>query len=228
MSLMSVLHINNDVSLIAVLAAAALLPFLLAVGTCYIKFTVVFTLIRNALGLQQVPSNMVINALSLILAFYVMHPIVSGIHESYKALDAPLTTVQGTADFLEESLGGYRAYLARHSDPELLAFFERARATDGSAVPPPGTADEDRSLTALLPAYALSELKDAFLMGFYLYLPFIVIDLIVSSILLALGMMMMSPVTISAPIKLILFVVLDGWSLLSQGLIQQYMDVAPP
>ncbi len=224
---MSVMHINNDVSLIAVLAAAALLPFLLAVGTCYLKFTVVFTLIRNALGLQQVPSNMVINALSLILAFYVMHPIISGVQASYKALDAPLTTVQATADFLDESLGDYRAYLARHADPDLLAFFERAHAADGSGVAPPGTPGEDRALSALLPAYALSELKDAFLMGFYLYLPFIVVDLIVSSILLALGMMMMSPVTISAPIKLILFVVLDGWSLLSQGLIQQYMDVAP-
>ncbi len=224
---MSVMHINNDVSLIAVLAAAAMLPFLIAVGTCYIKFTVVFTLIRNALGLQQVPSNMVINALSLILAFYVMHPIIAGVQTAYAELDAPLTTVQGTADFLDDSLGDYRAYLARHADADLLDFFERARATDGSAVSAPGAAPEDRSLFALLPAYALSELKDAFLMGFYLYLPFVVVDLIVSSILLALGMMMMSPVTISAPIKLVLFVVMDGWSLLSQGLVLQYLDVAP-
>lgn len=224
---MSVMHINNDVSLIAILVAAAMLPFLIAVGTCYIKFTVVFTLIRNALGLQQVPSNMVINALSLMLAFYVMHPIVAGVQTAYAELDAPLTTVQETADFLDENLGSYRAYLARHADPELLSFFERARATDAGDVAPPGTAAEDRALAVLLPAYALSELKDAFLMGFYLYLPFVVVDLIVSSILLALGMMMMSPVTISAPIKLILFVVLDGWSLLSQGLVMQYMDVAP-
>lgn len=222
---MSVVHINNDVSLIAMLAAAAMLPFLVAVGTCYIKFSVVFTLIRNALGLQQVPSNMVINALSLILAFYVMHPIVSSVQTAYQELDQPLTTVQATADFLDGSLGEYRAYLARHADPELLRFFERAQVTDGADVPPPDLAAEDRSLSALLPAYALSELKDAFLMGFYLYLPFVVVDLVVSSILLALGMMMMSPVTISAPIKLILFVVLDGWSLLSQGLVLQYLDV---
>ncbi|MDY1034422.1 MULTISPECIES: EscR/YscR/HrcR family type III secretion system export apparatus protein [unclassified Stenotrophomonas] len=222
---MSVVQINNDVSLIAILAAASLLPFLVAVGTCYIKFSVVFTLIRNALGLQQVPSNMVINALSLILAFYVMHPIVTSVQAAYQELGHPLTTVQETADFLDNSLGEYRAYLARHADPELLRFFERAQVTDGTDVPAADTAAEDRSLFALLPAYALSELKDAFLMGFYLYLPFIVVDLIVSSILLALGMMMMSPVTISAPIKLILFVVLDGWSLLSQGLVMQYMDV---
>lgn len=222
---MSVVHINNDVSLIAILAAAAMLPFLVAVGTCYIKFSVVFTLIRNALGLQQVPSNMVINALSLILSFYVMHPIVNSVHTAYQELGHPLTTVQETADFLDTSLGEYRRYLARHADPELLRFFERAQVIDGADVPPADLAAEDRSLFALLPAYALSELKDAFLMGFYLYLPFVVVDLVVSSILLALGMMMMSPVTISAPIKLILFVVLDGWSLLSQGLVLQYLDV---
>lgn len=222
---MSVVHINNDVSLIAILAAAAVLPFVVAVGTCYIKFSVVFTLIRNALGLQQVPSNMVINALSLILAFYVMHPIINSMQTAYHELGQPLTTVQETADFLDSSLGEYRAYLARHADPELLRFFERAQVADGADVPADDIAAEDRSLFALLPAYALSELKDAFLMGFYLYLPFIVVDLIVSSILLALGMMMMSPVTISAPIKLILFVVLDGWSLLSQGLVLQYLDV---
>ena len=222
---MSVMHINNDVSLIAILAAAAVLPFVVAVGTCYIKFSVVFTLIRNALGLQQVPSNMVINALSLILAFYVMHPIVSSVQSAYQELEQPLNTVQETADFLDSSLGEYRAYLARHADPELLRFFERAQVSEGTDAPAADTAAEDRSLFALLPAYALSELKDAFLMGFYLYLPFIVVDLIVSSILLALGMMMMSPVTISAPIKLILFVVLDGWSLLSQGLVLQYLDV---
>ncbi|KRG76746.1 hypothetical protein ABB28_02250 [Stenotrophomonas chelatiphaga] len=162
---------------------------------------------------------------AVILAFYVMHPIVSSVQTAYQELDQPLTTMQATADFLDGSLGEYRAYLARHADPELLRFFERAQVTDGADVPPPDLAAEDRSLSALLPAYALSELKDAFLMGFYLYLPFVVVDLVVSSILLALGMMMMSPVTISAPIKLILFVVLDGWSLLSQGLVLQYLDV---
>ncbi|GAB3067074.1 EscR/YscR/HrcR family type III secretion system export apparatus protein [Stenotrophomonas tumulicola] len=222
---MSIAGINNDVSLIAMLAVASVLPFLVAVGTCYIKFSVVFTLIRNALGLQQVPSNMVINALSLILAFYVMHPIVSGLQAAYSQLETPPATVAEVVAFLDDSLGAYRAYLARHADADLLRFFERAQVADAGGIPAADVAAEDRSLFALLPAYALSELKDAFLMGFYLYLPFVVVDLIVSSILLALGMMMMSPVTLSAPIKLILFVVLDGWSLLSQGLVQQYMQV---
>lgn len=214
---------NNDISLIAVMAAAALMPFLIAVGTCYIKFSVVFTLVRNGLGLQQVPSNMVINALALMLAMYVMHPIINGLYVAYTELEAPLTTVQAVVEFLDASLGNYKAYLARYADADLVQFFERARLVEGEQVA--ALAPEDRSFFSLLPAYALSELKDAFRIGFYLYLPFVVVDLVVSSILLSLGMMMMSPVTISAPIKLILFVVMDGWSLLSQGLVRQYLDV---
>jgi len=216
--------INNDISLIAVLAMASMLPFLIAAGTCYLKFSIVFTLLRNGLGLQQVPSNMVINALALMLAFYVMQPIVSSLYQAYLDLPAPLDSVPAVIQFLEDGLDGYKHYLARYSDPELLDFFERARHVDGSV---PGTALEphERSLFALMPIYALSELKDAFRIGFYLYLPFVVVDLVVSSVLLSLGMMMMSPVTISAPIKLILFVAMDGWSLLSQGLVRQYLDV---
>lgn len=216
---------GNDVSLIAMLATAALLPFLVAVGTCYIKFTVVFTLVRNALGLQQVPSNMVINGISLILAFFVMQPIVLELYDAYTALERPPGSVVELVQFLDTSLGGYKAYLVRHADPELLRFFHHAQ-TPGE-LPVEMIDPQERSLLELLPAYALSELKDAFLMGFYLYLPFVIVDLVVSSILLSLGMMMMSPVTVSAPIKLVLFVMLDGWAMLSTGLVQQYIDVVP-
>lgn len=216
---------NNDISLIAVMAMGSMLPFLIAVGTCYLKFSVVFTLVRNGMGLQQVPSNMVINALALILAFYVMQPIISGIYESYTDLQAPLNSVTAVVDFLDSSLGNYKAYLYRYSDPDLLNFFERARLPEGE-LEVVFEQPQDHSIFSLLPAYTLSELKDAFRMGFYLYLPFIIVDLVVSSVLLSLGMMMMSPVTISAPIKLVLFVALDGWSLLSQGLVRQYLDVA--
>jgi len=214
---------DNDISVIAVLAMASLVPFLVAVGTCYLKFSVVFTLVRNGLGLQQVPSNMVINALALMLAAFVMQPILGAIYDNYRALSEPLNSVSGVISLLEGSLGEYRAYLARYTDADLLAFFERAQRTDIEL--PATAAPEERSLFSLLPAYALSELKDAFRIGFYLYLPFVVVDLVVSSVLLALGMMMMSPVTVSAPIKLILFVVMDGWGQLSQGLVRQYLDV---
>jgi type III secretion system export apparatus protein len=214
---------GNDISLISIMAMASLMPFIIAVGTCYIKFAVVLTLVRNALGLQQVPSNMVINGIALMLAFFVMQPIIVGLYEHYTMLEQPLDSVPAIVDFLDEGLEGYRAYLFRHADPALLAFFEKARLVDGGD---PGVLSPDtHSMFALLPAYALTELTDAFRIGFYLYLPFVVVDLVVSSILLSLGMMMMSPVTVSAPIKLILFVVMDGWSMISQGLVRQYLDV---
>jgi type III secretion protein R len=214
---------QNDISLIAVLAMASMMPFVIAVGTCYIKFSVVFTLVRNGLGLQQVPSNMVINALALMLAAYVMQPILTSIYDQYRLLGEPLNSVASVVNFLENSLADYKNYLGRYTDADLLGFFERARLAEGDL--PSVAPAEERSLFALVPAYALSELKDAFRIGFYLYLPFIVVDLVVSSILLSLGMMMMSPVTISAPIKLILFVAMDGWGQLSQGLVRQYLDI---
>ncbi|VVP32426.1 Surface presentation of antigens protein SpaP [Pseudomonas fluorescens] len=224
----------NDVSMIGLLAAASLLPFLIAAGTCYIKFSIVFVIVRNALGLQQVPSNMTLNAVALLLAMFVMSPIVKEGYAYYKEHPVAFNNVENVIEFADTGLGSYRAYLAKYTDPELALFFERAQAAQAKDAEheheQPQASDEidlEPSLFALLPAYALSEIKAAFKIGFYLYLPFVIVDLVISSILLALGMMMMSPVIISVPIKLVLFVALDGWSLLSTGLIGQYLSIAP-
>jgi type III secretion protein R len=216
----------NDVSLIALLAFASLLPFLVAAGTCYIKFSIVFVIVRNALGLQQVPSNMSLNAIALMLAIFVMTPVMQQGYRYYKDEQVAFTDLESVVDFAEHGLGGYKDYLRQYTDPELALFFERAqtvRSDPRDELP----ADEELqpSLFALLPAYALSEIKSAFKIGFYLYLPFVIVDLVISSILLALGMMMMSPVIISVPIKLVLFVALDGWALLSTGLVRQYLTL---
>lgn len=130
--------------------------------------------------------------------------------------------------FLDNGLGSYREYLTKYTDPDLAQFFERAQIAreNPNAVDVEPDETLEPSLFALLPAYALSEIKAAFKIGFYLYLPFVIVDLVVSSILLALGMMMMSPVIISVPIKLVLFVALDGWALLSTGLVGQYLSLA--
>lgn len=214
----------NDVSLIALLAFASLLPFLVAAGTCYIKFSIVFVIVRNALGLQQVPSNMTLNAIALMLAIFVMTPVVKQGYRYYKEEAVAFTDIESVVDFAENGLGGYKDYLRKYTDPELALFFERAQAVQSDDE---GNAAEalTPSLFALLPAYALSEIKSAFKIGFYLYLPFVIVDLVISSILLALGMMMMSPVIISVPIKLVLFVALDGWALLSTGLVRQYLTL---
>lgn len=218
---------SNDISLIVLLSFVTLLPFLVACGTCYIKFSIVFVMVRNALGLQQIPSNMTLNAIALILAFFVMMPVVSKGYQEFENSDIGTDDPSQIAEFINTGLDSYRGYLIRYSDPELIQYFEKIQRENHY--------DDDRSwnneqqtvsITSLLPAYALSEIKSAFKIGFYLYLPFVIIDLLVSGILLALGMMMMSPVTISVPIKLVLFVVLDGWTLLSKGLVEQYINLA--
>ncbi|AJX36154.1 SctR family type III secretion system export apparatus subunit SpaP [Burkholderia oklahomensis] len=225
---------NNEIALIVLLTAATLVPFVVAAGSCFIKFSIVLVLVRNALGIQQVPSNLALNSIALIMSLFVMMPVAQS---AYRYLQHhPLDVMNGTSvnDFIDGGLGDYKRYLTRYSDPELVRFFERAQASrlkgdDADAADADVAGDEpdgfDNSLFTLLPAYALTEIKSAFKIGFYLYLPFLVVDMVVSSVLLALGMMMMSPVTISVPIKLILFVAMDGWTLISKGLIEQYLNL---
>ncbi|PUA19948.1 EscR/YscR/HrcR family type III secretion system export apparatus protein [Glaciimonas sp. PCH181] len=213
----------NDISLIALLAFSTLLPFLVASGTCFVKFSIVFVMVRNALGLQQVPSNMTLNGVALLLSLFVMMPVAEQAYDHYRSENISFDSVGSIVQFTETGLDGYRAYLTKYADPELVQFFEKAQQSRNAEV----VADEGArpSLLALLPAYTLTEIKSAFKIGFYLYLPFVIVDLVISSILLSLGMMMMSPVTISVPIKLVLFVALDGWTLLSKGLILQYLEL---
>ncbi|MDC5886295.1 EscR/YscR/HrcR family type III secretion system export apparatus protein [Proteus mirabilis] len=224
----------DPTSTIVILVLATLLPFIIAAGTCYLKFSIVFVMVRNALGVQQVPSNMVLNAIALVMALFVMTPVIKNVYEYSVQNPIEFSDPESLDNFIDGSLGGYKHYLQKYSDPELLAFFEEIQGKGSEfngdtattvSLENEGDADS-KSLFSLLPAYALSEIKAAFIIGFYLYLPFVVIDLVVSSILLALGMMMMSPITLSVPIKLILFVALDGWTLLSKGLVLQYIDLA--
>lgn len=178
------------------------------------------------MGLQQVPSNLVLNAVALMMSVFVMMPVAESIISYQRDNPINFSNLESVEQFLDNGLDSYRGYLEKYSDPELTEFFEKiqvARLAEKNDVYMAG--ENKPSIFSLLPAYALSEIKAAFKIAFYLYLPFVVIDLVISSILLALGMMMMSPVVISVPIKLILFVALDGWSILSQGLILQYIDL---
>lgn len=228
---------DNPVLLIATLALATLAPFVLAVGSCFLKFSVVFALLRNGIGLQQVPSNMVLNGVALIMTAFVMMPIVNQANNYYRDHQIDLNNPVSLQAFLDEGLSSYRQYLARYASPEMVQFFGELREaqlrddTQQDNQPPERTSDdridpEQASLLTLLPAYALSELKSAFEIGFYIYLPFVVVDMLVSNVLLALGMMMMSPVTIALPIKLILFVMMDGWEKIVKGMILQYVQLA--
>ncbi|EHQ8139033.1 EscR/YscR/HrcR family type III secretion system export apparatus protein [Escherichia albertii] len=215
---------SNSISLIAILSLFTLLPFFIASGTCFIKFSIVFVIVRNALGLQQVPSNMTLNGVALLLSMFVMLPVGKEIYYNSQNENLTFDNVESVVNFVETGMSGYKSYLIKYSEPELVNFFEKIRKADDNEENDEFS-KENISILSLLPAYALSEIKSAFIIGFYIYLPFVVVDLVISSVLLTLGMMM-SPVTISTPIKLILFVAMDGWTMLSKGLILQYFELS--
>ncbi|WP_423241050.1 EscR/YscR/HrcR family type III secretion system export apparatus protein [Erwinia amylovora] len=218
---------SNDISLIALLSFFTLLPFIIAGGTCFIKFSIVMVMVRNALGIQQVPSTLTLNGIALIMTAFVMMPICQKISSYVETNHIDFNNSASVTQLMDQGLGGYRDYLVRYSDHELIRYFNKIQQQQAGELAPEVEEHQlsSLSLMTLMPAYALSEIQSAFKIAFYLYVPFVVIDLVVSSILLALGMMMMSPVTISIPIKLILFVAMNGWSLLTKGMIAQYTDL---
>ena len=224
---------HTDVfALIVFFVGMTLLPFVAMIATSYLKIVVVMSLIRNALGVQSIPPNMVINALALILTFYIMAPLVGeGWDTLRQGMKDNNPTVVYTTDLAVRAAEPFRNFLERNSDERQHAFFvrtaERLWAKEcvdeqGRVVRIPAKVDE-RSFYVLLPSFCVSELTRAFQIGFLVYLPFIAIDIIVSNILLAMGMMMVSPVTISLPFKLLLFVLVNGWARLIQGLVQSYV-----
>ena len=200
-----------------------LVPFAAMVVTSYTKIVVVLGLLRNALGVQQVPPNMVHNGLAIILSAYIMAPI------GMEAMDAMAdASKQGSTAVGVEQLGelvsAARApigkFLDKHAHEREKAFFLKSAA----AVWTPERASQlqKTDLLVLAPAFTVSELTEAFKIGFLIYLAFVVVDLIIANILLALGLSQVSPTTVSIPFKLLLFVVLDGWSLLLHGLVLTY------
>ena len=216
--------VPNVIPLLAIIALSTLLPFIIAAGTCYLKISIVLIMVRNAMGVQQVPSTMALNGIALLLSIFVMMPVLQDVNQYMRHESVDFSNVESVDNFVDNGLGRYKSYLMKYSDPQLVTFFESVQ--QGKTEIEVQEEQAEPTLFSLLPAYALSEIKSAFEIGFYIYLPFVVIDLVISSILLALGMMMMSPVTISVPVKLILFVAIDGWSLISKGLVMQYFELA--
>lgn len=219
----------DPISLAIGLAILALLPLAAVMTTSFLKLAVVFALVRNALGVQQVPPNMALYGLALILSAYVMGPVVLQAGKELRAArEQPAAAVPGqTPDRVGAMLDAVarageplRAFMLKNSKPEQRDFFVRtARVLWGESQ---ASELREQDWLVLVPAFLVSELTAAFQIGFLLYLPFVTIDLIVSNILLAMGMMMVSPVTISMPLKLFLFVMVDGWTRLIQGLVLSY------
>jgi type III secretion protein R len=212
--------------ILTLVVGLALAPYVAVMVTAFTKLVVVFSLLRNALGLQQTPPNVVMNGLALILSVYVMYPVGLEMADAARpALTQPspkgsslsLNTLVDAADKAKEPL---RTFLVKHTaDGEREFFLATAKHMVAEAKRDALTRDD---LIVVVPAFTVNELSRAFQIGFILFLPFLVIDLIVANVLQALGMMMLSPTTISLPFKLLLFVLLDGWSKLIHGLVLTY------
>ena len=210
----------NPLDFMVVMALLGLAPFFLMMVTSYVKIVVVTSLVRNALGVQQVPPAMVMNGLAIILSLFIMAPMMTSTMEIVEKIrlspDPSPAEVIGVIDKASPPL---RKFLSDNTDDAVLrAFMGTAKRIWPKEQHNRITKD---NLLILVPAFTISELTKAFQVGFLLYLPFIAIDLIISNILLAMGMMMVSP-TISLPFKLLLFVTLDGWLKISQGLLLSY------
>lgn len=206
---------SKPLEIVVLLTLLSFIPAILVSMTCFTRLIVVFHFLRQALGTQETPNNQVLLGLSLFITLFVMGPTMTQIYnEAYKPMsDGAISQTEA----LEKGLVPLRRYMIKHTRERDLALFLSL-----SKSPRPATAD-DVPTTALIPAYMISELKTAFQIGFILFLPFLVIDLAVSSVLLSMGMMQLPPVVVSTPLKILLFVLVDGWYLIVGSLIKSVM-----
>ena len=222
----------KPIPLMLAMAALALVPFALLMVTCFVRISVVLSILRSAIGAPQVPPTQVLTGLTLVLTLAVMAPtaerMLAAVAPVFPTLgaaaDADLTSGQtlaalgGAAERAREPL---RDFLVKHTGARDRATFHalalKMRAPEDRA----GVTDRD--LAVVVPAFVTSELRRAFEIGFLLFIPFLVIDMVVANLLLALGMHMLSPTTVSLPFKLLLFVVADGWTLVVRGLMESYL-----
>jgi flagellar biosynthesis protein FliP len=205
---------ERAIQLIALLTILSLAPSIVVMMTSFTRIVVVLSLLRTALGTATAPPNTVIIALALFLTAFVMGPTLQ---RSYDDGVKPLVANQITVEqALERGAVPLRAFMEKNVREKDLKLF-----MDLSNEPPPAT-PADMSMRILVPAFMISELKRAFEIGFLLFLPFLIIDLVVASVLMSMGMMMLPPVVVSLPFKLIFFVLVDGWSLVAGSLVQSY------
>lgn len=204
----------SSIKIILLLTIIAVAPTILLTMTSFTRIFIVFSFLRQALGTQQTPSNQIIIPLSIFMTFYIMSPVFKTINEN--ALKPYMDSKISQTEFFERGSAPLKEFMLKHTRKKDLALF--VKMSDNKK---PGNSDEIGFFT-VVPAYIISELKTAFQMGFMLYLPFFVLDIITATVLMALGMMMLPPVVISLPIKLIIFVLVDGWYLLVESLIKSF------
>lgn len=211
---------QNLLPLIAIIGVVGLLPLAVVTMTGFLKISVVLFLVRNALGVQQMPPNLVLYGIALVLTVFVTTPLMTEVQRTLVEGQAKFETAEDisrSADLIREPI---QRHLVGFTKPDERRFFMEATQRLWPVEARQDLRDDDLSI--LVPAFVASELTRAFEIGFLLYLPFLVIDIVVANILMTLGMIMVSPVLISIPLKLLLFVAVDGWSRLMHGLILSY------
>jgi type III secretory pathway component EscR len=225
--------LSPEILLIASLGIA-MVPLMISVGTCYLKFSIVLSLLKSGFGTQQAPSTALVMALSLVMSMVVMQPVLTDTVD--RLSDVKIDELAGGSFKVLSTRGAeivqpWKGFLLAHSGDRELAIFsdltkqkgEAAVTSDAEAVLTPQPVERSKaSLVTAVAAFVLSEIKKGFTLAFFLLIPFFVIDLVVANILVALGLTMMSPVIVSLPIKILLFVTTDGWLLLARNLIKAY------
>lgn len=221
----------TPLSLSAILFVLGMGALLVVMTTSYVKIVVVLGILRNALGMPQTPSNIVINGLSIGLSLFVMAPVVSQMDSMIRGNEVSVKSLPETIESIQKLSRPLLDFVERNTRVESKEYFadlkedrtQRLGLAGGPVASPIPLESGELPWSYALPAFLLSELKEAFRVGMVLFLPFVIIDIIVANVLIALGMMMMSPNTIALPLKLLLFVVIDGWSELVNILVMSYV-----
>ena len=210
----------NLVAVLLLVTAAALIPLFVVTMTSFLKISVVLALVRNALGVQQTPPNIALYTIALVLTIYISAPVLNTVYTRLNEQPVDLNSAQGLKDALQRVKEPIQQNLYRYTNPKERSFFVNAT----KRIWPENTHMEisEKDFVVLLPAFITSELTRAFEIGFLIYLPFLVIDMVVSIILIAMGMMFVPPTLMSVPLKLLLFVSVDGWTRLLHGPILSY------
>ncbi len=206
---------SETVDILLLITILAVLPSILIMLTCFPRIIIVLSLIRNGLGLQSMPPNQVLIALALFLTFFVMNPVITEIKE-----DAYQPYIENRIDeeeAFERAMKPVRTFMLKQTYEDDLGYFVSA-----AELPDELQSVDDIPNSVLIPAYITSEIKRGFQIGFFLYIPFVVIDMVVASVLMSMGMMMLPPTVISLPFKLLLFVLVDGWMLTVKTLLGSF------
>jgi len=218
----------SPLPLVVAMAALSLLPFVVLMATCFVRISVVLSILRSAIGAPQVPPTQVLTGLALVLTVAVMaptgermwqaaRPALAAAHGDLQSADG-LSALEAAATRAKEPL---REFLLAHTSPRERASFHALALK--MRTPAERASVSDRDLAVVVPAFVTSELRRGFEIGFLLFVPFLVLDLVIANLLLALGMHMLSPTTVSLPFKLLLFVLADGWNLVVRGLMESYL-----